>query len=119
MSCENRSRRVAALVVAQVVALLVGGGLAGCGSEPTDNIVVHQEYATVLDQQGQRQTIPASELVARHAGESPFRSVLTIDRRTGREAWVPVEQLGTEPPSRARFILLTRTDPAADAAPAD
>ena len=91
-----------------VIALAALQTALGCGSDAPSDLTIYQEYVTVRDAQDRQQTIPLDDLLAARGEGSPYRSVLAIDRRTGRQAWVEIEQLGQQPPSQARFIPVTQ-----------
>jgi len=67
-------------------------------------------FLTIIDQQGRQTTIPSGELIDSRTGQSSARSVLAIDRRTGKQAWVSVPELLKVPPRTSRYLPATRTE---------
>lgn len=85
----------------------------GCG-EPADEIViVPDSYVSVIGLDGQKSTIPSAELYDHGTGQPTVDSVLAIDRVTNQQVYVKMDQLSSESPVNARYLLMTQDPPAA------
>jgi hypothetical protein len=86
---------------------LLGLSVVGCAqSEPPDT-VLPPAYLQVIDLDGKQTRIPRGALVDPNTGLPVVRSVLAVDRRTGRQGWVPVEQLLRDNPAAPRYLPVT------------
>jgi|GEM_PF-2878735 len=92
-----------------LLSLAICAGLAvGCGgSEVPAEAVDVMRFVTVINLAGEKETIPAGEIVDAATGKPRVQSVLAVDRRTGKMEMVPVEQVLRESPSTARYIPAT------------
>lgn len=85
--------------------------MAGCsGSEPTVTLL-EREYVALMDATGRRSVVPADEITNHGTEDRTAWKVLVIDRRSGRERWIPLDELYGQPPALATYIPVTRTDP--------
>ena len=95
------------------VAFMVGVLLAGCGHEVPPGGLLQQEFVTVINLQGEREAIPAGELIDPDTGQPSVKAVLAIDRRRGKNKWVSVDEVMDGPPAMARYLPMTHQGRAA------
>jgi len=85
--------------------------LIGCGGTEPVEMIMEPEFLTVRNDNGEQRVIPAGELIDAQTGNPTAKSVLAIDRRTGKQTWVSVEVIRSEPPTTGRYFPVTQTDP--------
>lgn len=85
--------------------------LVGCGGTEPVELTIEPEYLTVRNDNGEQRVIPAGELIDAQTGNPTAQSVLAIDRRTGKQTWISVEEVRSQPPATARYFPATQTDP--------
>ena len=91
--------------------------LIGCGGTEPAEMTMEPEYLTVRNDNGEQRVIPAGELIDSQTGNPTAKSVLAIDRRTGKQTWVAVEEIRSEAPATVRYIPVTQTNPGTHSKP--
>lgn len=86
--------------------------LAGCGGSEPHVTLLEREYVAIMDAAGDRRVVPSDAIMEHAPAEGAPWKVLVLDRRSGREQWIPVEEVYGQPPALAPYIPITRTDPA-------
>jgi hypothetical protein len=96
----------------QKLVMIVGVAvLAGCGGSEPHVTLLEREYVALMDAAGRRTVVPADAITEHVPAEGAPWKVLVLDRRSGREQWIPMEEVFSQPPTLAPYIPLTRTDP--------
>lgn len=96
----------------QKLVMIVGVAmLTGCGGAEPQVTLLEREYVAIMDAAGRRTVVPADAITEHAPAEGGPWKVLAIDRRSGREQWIPVEEVYGQPPALAPYIPITRTDP--------
>lgn len=85
--------------------------LAGCAQSEPPETVLPQAYLQVIDLDGKQTRVPRGALVDPDTGRPVVRAVLAVDRRTGRQDWVPVERLLSDNPAARRYLPVTASEP--------
>jgi hypothetical protein len=96
-------------VLAVVAAVAVGG----C-SAPPPPVPTTEQIVKAIDLEGEETLVGAGELFDSQTGEPTVQRVFVLDRKTGANTWVDVEELGKEPPTIARYLPITQAAPHVD-----
>jgi hypothetical protein len=94
-------------------ALLVMLALGGCGAEQPPVPTIDQ-FVKVIDLEGEETSVASGELFDSQTGEPTVQRVFVLDRKTGTETWVDVEELSKAPPTIARYLPITHAAPETD-----
>ena len=92
-----------------VIALCLLTTLIGCGRSAPEVETLPERRATVINDNGDKESIPVSDLYDSETGQPAAQSVLVIDRKTNRKIFIGVDQLLTEAQAHARYILSTES----------
>ena len=68
-----------------------------------------ERHATVINDNGDKESIPVSELYDSETGQAVAQSVLVVDRKTNRKIFMEIDQLVAETQAHARYILSTES----------
>lgn len=87
--------------------------LVGCSRSEPNITLLERDYVALMDEAGRRSVVPLDEITNHEAMDRATWKILVIDRRNGREKWIPLNDLYDQPPPLATYIPVTRTDPQA------
>jgi hypothetical protein len=82
--------------------------ISGCGSPEVENVppsVVQK--VSVIDADGQRETIAISELFDDQTGEPLFAKVYCVDRRSGKKVWIDPNALKQRSQSSSHLVPIS------------
>lgn len=81
--------------------------IGGCAEQEPEHVEVVSQFVRVKDGEGQDKVVPAGELYNTNSGQPQYERVWVVDRQGDRCRFVPLEQLESESPADARYVLAT------------
>jgi hypothetical protein len=94
-------------------ALLLLVAVGGCGASPPP-VATTDQFVKVINLEGEETSVAAGELFDSQTGEAAVQRVFVLDRQTGTETWVDVDELSKSPPTIARYLRITQAAPHAE-----
>jgi hypothetical protein len=84
--------------------------LCGCRAAEPPETVLPPEYVQVIDLEGRQAWVPSGQWIDARTDQPAVRSVMALDRQSGKTDWIPVEVLLDDHPAAPRYLPVTQTE---------